>query len=322
MRSRSAVPVVIVLLVVITGGAVALAYRADMHEAHERLSSYDTTRIETRSGPLTYAGAGAGPAVLMIHGSGGGYDQGLAMVRPLVERGYRVIAPSRFGYPGSPYPEDPSLQAQTGAYVDLLDALGLQDVVVIGGSAGAISAIAFAIDHPERTRALVAVVPAIPVPGRPPVEPWSPFRERLIRAALQSDFVFWAAITAFPERVTEAVLATDPALVDAASEAEQARIAAILDGILPVSPRAEGLLHDTAGVSGISLNYGAVAVPTLAISAEDDLYRTDEGARALAATIEGAELVIYPDGGHVWVGRNRELFDAIDTFVRRLDEAR
>lgn len=322
MRRWRAALVAVGLVVVVAAGAVALAYRSDIGAARARLAAYHLTRIDTRSGPLAYAEAGTGPAVLMIHGSGGGYDQGMAMTQPLVERGYRVIAPSRFGYPATPYPQDPSLLAQTDAYADLLDALGLEDVVVMGGSAGAISAVAFAIDQPARTRALIAVVPAIPIPGQAPVEPWSPFQEALVRAALQSDFLFWAAITLFPDRVTEAVLATDPALVAAASKAEQARIAAILDGILPVSPRAEGLLHDTAGVSGINLDYSAVTVPTLAISAEDDLYLTDEGARALAEAAGDAELVIFPDGGHVWVGRNAELFDAIDAFIGGLDEPR
>lgn len=322
MRTWRAALVLVTLVVIVAAVAVVMAYRSDIGAARARLAAYDVTRFETRSGPLAYAEAGTGPAVLMIHGSGGGYDQGLAMTRPLAERGYRVIAPSRFGYPATPYPPDPSLRAQTDAYVDLLDALGLEDVVVMGGSAGAISAVAFAIDHPERTRALVAVVPAIPIPGQAPVEPWSPRQEKLVRAALRSDFLFWAAITLFPDRVTEAVLATEPALVAAASEGEQARVAAILDAILPVSPRTEGLLHDTAGVSGISLDYGAVNVPTLAISAEDDLYRTDEGARALAEAASDAELIVFPDGGHVWVGRNAELFDAIDAFIGGLDEPR
>jgi dienelactone hydrolase len=40
----------------------------------------------------------------MIHGTGGGFDQGLLFARRLVDAGYRVIAPSRFGYLRSDFP--------------------------------------------------------------------------------------------------------------------------------------------------------------------------------------------------------------------------
>lgn len=310
----------IAVTILLAAGVLVFGYRSAMQEAHDLLAAYRPRTVATTSGELAYAETGVGPPVLMIHGSGGGYDQGSAMTEPLVARGYRVIAPSRFGYPGSTYPEDASPRAQADGFAQLLDALGIDEVVVIGGSAGAISATAFAVAFPERTTALVVIVPAIPVPGQGQVEPWSPFQERLVRAALQSDFLFWAAIRFFPGRVTEAVLATDPALIAEASPQEKSRVNAILWRILPVSARAEGLLHDTRSTAGITLDYEAIAVPTLAISAEDDLYRTAEGARHLSSVADGAELIIYPNGGHVWVGRNEELFSAIDGFIRRVTQ--
>ena len=114
----------------------------------------------TRHGVMEYAVAGEGPPVLMIHGTGGGFDQGLLFARRLVAAGYRVIAPSRFGYLRSALPADPSSEDQADAFVDLLDALGIDRVPVVGGSAGALSAIAFALRHPDRCTALVALVPA------------------------------------------------------------------------------------------------------------------------------------------------------------------
>jgi 2-hydroxy-6-oxonona-2,4-dienedioate hydrolase len=38
----------------------------------------------------------------------------------------------------------------------------------------------------------------------------------------------------------------------------------------------------------------------------------------LAETVPGAELVILPDGGHVWIGREAEVFGAIGGFLRRV----
>jgi hypothetical protein len=49
----------------------------------------------------------------MIHGTGGGFHQGLRFADALVARGLRVIAPSHFGDLRRDFPADPSLAAQT-----------------------------------------------------------------------------------------------------------------------------------------------------------------------------------------------------------------
>ncbi len=128
--------------------------------------------VETSAGAVEYAEADDGPPLLMIHGSGGGFDQGLAMGAPLVARGWRLIATSRFGYLRSEVPPDSSHTAQADALAELLDALGIARAPVLGGSAGAMSAASFAARHPGKCAALVVLVPAIPLPGAPPMAPW------------------------------------------------------------------------------------------------------------------------------------------------------
>jgi hypothetical protein len=66
-----------------------------------------------------------------------------------------------------------------------------------------------------------------------------PIGEAIVFALLRSDFLFWAATKLIPAHMTQAVLATDPAIVKAASKDEQARVSAILTHILPVSRRAQ-----------------------------------------------------------------------------------
>ncbi|MGD9914996.1 MAG: hypothetical protein AB7S80_13015 [Rhizobiaceae bacterium] len=54
------------------------AYCASMAAADTRLT-HRSSVIDTSSGTLEYAIAGHGPPVMMIHGTGGGFDQGLLL---------------------------------------------------------------------------------------------------------------------------------------------------------------------------------------------------------------------------------------------------
>ncbi|HKF19867.1 MAG TPA: hypothetical protein VKF14_22150 [Candidatus Dormibacteraeota bacterium] len=80
---------------------------------------------ETPCGPIEYATVGAGVPVLEVHGIFGGFDQGLLVARPLLGDGFRIVAPSRFGYLRTPLPAGASPASQADAYVCLLDHLGI-----------------------------------------------------------------------------------------------------------------------------------------------------------------------------------------------------
>jgi 2-hydroxy-6-oxonona-2,4-dienedioate hydrolase len=47
---------------------------------------------------LEYAVIGEGEPMLVVHGAEGGFDRGIDMTGAMAGRGYRLIAPSRFGY--------------------------------------------------------------------------------------------------------------------------------------------------------------------------------------------------------------------------------
>ncbi len=51
--------------------------------------------VNTACGPIEYGEYGKGLPLLMVHRSGGGFDQGLDFARILIPEGYQVIAPSR-----------------------------------------------------------------------------------------------------------------------------------------------------------------------------------------------------------------------------------
>lgn len=305
---------------VAAGGGIAWsACSSAVAAARARVAAGGSAIVETRHGVMEYAIAGEGRPILMIHGTGGGFDQGLSFARRLIAAGHKVIAPSRFGYLRSAFPADPSSENQADAFVDLLDALGIDKVPVVGGSAGALSAIAFAIRHPDRCAALVALVPATWAPDRSLAAPPGALTEFIINRGLRSDFLFWLGLTTAEAAMTGALLATDPALVATASPEEQARAHAILWDILPVSDRADGLFND-ARLSGnpAPMALGTIRIPTLAISLEDDRFDTIAAARHIAAQVPGARLVTWPTGGHIWVGHDEDVAAEIDGFVRAL----
>jgi 2-hydroxy-6-oxonona-2,4-dienedioate hydrolase len=113
-----------------------------------------------------------------------------------------------------------------------------------------------------------------------------------------------------------AILATPPAVVANADADEQARIDEVLAHILPVSPRRLGLINDAQVIASLQrYELERIAVPTLAISMQDDLYGTIDGARYTVEHIPRARFIGYPSGGHLLVGRQKEVEAEIVTFL-------
>ena len=307
----------VALAVAFAGCALALLvwwrFEADMAAARDR-ASQGSTVVQTNCGPIEYQEKGSGVPLLSVHGSGGGFDQGMAFAGGLAGRGIRVIAMSRFGYLRTPMAGDASAEAQADAHVCLLDALGIPRAAVLGASAGAQSALQMAIRHPGRVSALILLVPITWKPpdaavSAPPLPAWV---EATMMMALGSDFLFWAALHVARNQVIGTVLATPPELLASASPSERARIEAILDNILPVSARAAGLRQDTEASKHVMPSHlAAVIAPTLIISARDDGYGTFAGAEYTAGQIKGARFIGFDQGGHTFVGHEDEVMTAI-----------
>jgi 2-hydroxy-6-oxonona-2,4-dienedioate hydrolase len=308
-----AVVVVLGLIAVVT----FVSYQQDIRAARERVAAGGVI-IDTLCGPIEYAEAGSGQPLLMVHGAGGGYDQGLEFTGGLAASGFRIIAVSRFGYLGTPLPADASAAAQADAHACLLDALGVARASVLGGSAGAPSSVQFALRHPERVHALVLLVPALYVPraeDAPSVSPPSGL-EFVFATALRFDFLFWAVLKVAPRAMIATALATDPALVDQADADEQARVNRMLATILPVSVRRLGLLNDSAVLVNVErYPLEQVTAPTLLISLEDDRYGTWTIARYTASQIPDATFMSFAQGGHVWVGHHQTIIKGISDFL-------
>lgn len=104
-------------------------------------------------------GTGGGLPVMLIHGSGPGVSAwaNWRQAIPALAGSRRVIAPDMvgFGYTDRPAGIQYSMDTWVRQGLDLLDALGLEKVHLVGNSFGGALAMALAIRAPERVQRLV-----------------------------------------------------------------------------------------------------------------------------------------------------------------------
>jgi pimeloyl-ACP methyl ester carboxylesterase len=301
-------------------GAVLLSYKNDIDRARAA-ARRDSLVAGTAAGPVEYAETGAGIPLLSIHGAGGGYDQGLANAVELVGEGFRIIAPSRFGYLRTPVPQDTSPAAQADAHAVLLSKLSIPRAVVLGVSAGARSAVEFAIRHQEMVAALVLVVPAIYSPARP-VSIDASRGKRFVFWVVNAggNFVWWAAEKIAPSMLIR-FLGVRPELVAARPQIEKDRVSGIIKSVEPLSLRFPGINIDS--ITNLhELPLEQIAAPTLIISARDDGFDTLPPAEFAASRIPGARLVVYDTGGHLLVGHEKSARATVHGFLAGVLRAR
>ena len=150
-------------------------------------------------------------------------------------------------------------------------------------------------------------VPSVKTPGG---------TEFLFDTALRSDFLFWLAEHAGRRAVIHSLLGTPPELVDHASAADRATVDTVIEHLLPVTARRLGLINDGRVVSALDrYPLEQIKVPTLALSAADDLYMTYDGAQYTAAHVTGATFIGLPTGGHLWIGHADEVASAVAGFM-------
>lgn len=124
MFSRKSFAVASAAAVGLFAGTSYRRFQQDLRTAKQRAGS-GSRLADSAHGAIEYAQEGCGDPILVVHGAGGGFDQGLLFSRGLAQHGFAVTAMSRFGYLRTPLPEDASPQAQADAHASLLETLGI-----------------------------------------------------------------------------------------------------------------------------------------------------------------------------------------------------
>ena len=269
-----------------------------INEAREKINSYKVKTAELSYGPMTYIDEGEGEVILSVHGLFGGYDQAYENVINRIGQN-RLLAPSRFGYLGSAVMGDATPKEQAAAYVELLDYLGIDQVFILGTSAGGTPAIRFALDYPERVKGLILYCSAMPV-------------------------------TVKPEKFLEYQAAPEPFLSDYAMYLISPLMpsmfgmsASTVRTIQPIADRKTGVLLDGKLTNpDMERNFDqypieTLKVPVLILHSEDDPVASFEKVRNAQHRFPNRTLVSFSDGGHMMVGHSAEIDKALDDFINQ-----
>jgi pimeloyl-ACP methyl ester carboxylesterase len=307
---------VLVVAVLIAAGGI-LATVLALRETSRRTESLEKERslFETRHGQIEYASWGEGPPVLVIHGAGGGFDQGRLLAKAMGGSGFRWIAPSRFGYLGSAMPAEPSTAAQADAFADLLDALGIDRVKILAMSGGVPPALKFAEMYPDRTDRMVLLSSAPFTPFSPDIEN-RPMPTWLYAALLGNDVVYWT-LTKVARGGLERAFDARPDLRAELPMAEEAFIRDLVDTFLPASRRVAGVKNEGAAVDPrVTYDLEAIRAPVLVVHARDDRLNPVQVGETISTRIAGSQWVRFERGGHLLLGHHSEVSGRVARFFR------
>jgi pimeloyl-ACP methyl ester carboxylesterase len=280
-----------------------MSYRQDLLAIQKKLST-GSQLIQTASGLLETACIGNGPAVLISHGVGGGYDMGLWLAS-LIGGEYHFIAPSRFGYLRTPITSNPAPENQAGFYAALLDESGIKSSLIIGLSAGGLSALQFALRYPEQCNGIImlsAISRSLP--------PVLPLLRAIYPLMLRSDFIPWMVFALFPALVFRGNGIRRPVLAQVKRDEEKMKLLnALYQTTFPVSLRREGMINDMqqdAILRGKPYPIENIVAPTLVVHAIDDPVVPYEIGEYTAKKIPSAKFIKVKEGGHFCCVTNLE----------------
>jgi 2-hydroxy-6-oxonona-2,4-dienedioate hydrolase len=274
---------------------VSAAYFWDMNRAYERISGKSTV-IPSPYGDIEYTEGGSGPDVLVIHGSGGGYDQGELLARAVLGDQFHWITPSRFGYLRSTFHEGATFDDQAHAYAYLLDQLGIKKVAVVALSHGGPSALLFAVLYPERVSSLTLISCGV-ASSVAQDQVQANQKGDMLMTIFKYDPLYWAINKLFKRQLMELMGAND-AVIASLTPGQLELVDQVIDYMNPVSLRSAGAAFDNRAAMP-NERIAAIRAPTLIFHATDDTLQLYHNAQYAASTIPGARLVSFQRGGHL-----------------------
>jgi 2-hydroxy-6-oxonona-2,4-dienedioate hydrolase len=240
----------------------------------------------------------AGPAVVLLHGTGGHAEAFCRNVLPLAEAGYRTYAIDMLGhgYTAKPVGSRYLIDDYVKHLIRFLDVVTDSAAYLVGESLGGWVAMRAALAHPGRVRAIANVVGG----GLRPVPPteqelagWATLRDRGLAAISAPGWETWQArmqwLVADPASMTDELIAVRQRIYQ---QPEMQRSAAVIyDSVQQM------LLGELPGALD-SAEIERVDVPVLYLWTDHNPTTPASVAAAAAARTKDSELVVFTDSGH------------------------
>ncbi len=273
----------------------AVLFVIDTRRAYARITG-NSTILSSPLGDIEFTRGGTGVPVLVIHGSGGGYDQGALIAQAILGGGFDWIAPSRFGYLRSTFQKGATFEDQAEAYAYLLDHLGLKKVSVLALSHGGPSALLFAVRYPERVSSLTLLSCGV-ASSSDASQTEANQKGDALTAIFKFEIFYWVVRKFLRERLMRLMGASEH-VIAALTPEQQIVVNQVIDDMAPVAPRYTGVAFDNKAAMP-NERVAAIRAPTLIIHATDDALQLFRHAEYASAHIPGARLVSFDRGGHL-----------------------
>lgn len=236
------------------------------------------------------------PRVLLIHGASANLREVLGPLAALADD-HRVIAFDRPGYGYSARPRgSEQLKAQAALAAAALDQTGRGPAVIVAHSLGSAVALRLALERPDLVRGLVLVAPAShPYPG--PNAWWA----RLAAAPVAGDVFAGLFVPWLGPAMAKAGIANNfgPGGEPPADYWDDAGVGLFFRPAA-FQASARDVIASRAEFSAQAPLYGGILAPVVIVTADKDrVVNPKIHARALAAELAHAELVIAPGAGHM-----------------------
>ena len=261
-----------------------------------------TLRVPVAGGELAYDEAGAGPAVVLLHGSF--LDRGTWDLQvPALRTRYRVVRYDIRPFGESTVPNQP--YKTTDDLLALMDALKIDRAHLVGHSFGGGVAVDFALTHAARVASLVLVNSGVTGAAMPPDE-----QKEATQVFIKARISETEAVQAWMALGLWSVSRTKPEVrsaLEKITSRNAARFRLSSPTFTQIVPPAIGRL-------------GEIRAPTLVVSGDRDTPGNRATSDALADGIPGARLVLIPGADHaIPLGWASELNKEILAFLNRVE---
>ena len=251
---------------------------------------------------IYYEIRGAGEPLVFIMGGSDRTDSWGPQIQ-VFSKDYRLLVFDNRGGGRSDAPDVAySIETMARDVAGLLDAFGIDKAHIRGVSAGGLTAQLLALNYPEKVISIVLQGTTCGGPHAPfDEEALNPFLNKELSPEERADKLIWLTIT------------------DDFARANPSIVQQIKSSLMATNTFTPGKLQQIEAFASADTyeRLPEIKAPTLVLGGEADRVTPPEYSRILASRIPNAELVVFPNTGHMFLEAGQERNQVILDFLKR-----